>query len=246
MRQLSWTRRRFVAAVLLGAVVTWLAVRDADAVDQAGRGALPACTDLPGTRVGPLGDDPGWNGCVTDDGAAAQSHRYECSDLRRGLVPRGEEKLADEAPVVLLPDARMVAAAEHDWVRSPYPWYPAGRDTPFAMLVPYRCDELRSLPHDGVAPVHCSLDEVALDLRTTQGCTLQGRYYAAVGRTCGYFEFATTVSWVQWSIDPPDFNGREDAFVLESGPDEQWQAAPAAHRDERCSTPLDEWDPSWR
>ena len=250
MRQLGWAGRRVVplvlAVVLAASVITWLAVRAPGAASAGGSSALPACADLAGTRLGPSGDDPGWNGCLTDGGAAVQSYRYECADLRRSLAPRGEERLADEAGLVFLPDARMVAAAEQDWVQSPYPWYPPGLGTPFAMLVPYRCDELRSLPHADVVPVHCSLDEVPLDLRTTQGCTLEGRYYAAVGRICGYFEFDITVSWEQWSIDPPDYKGREDAFVLESGPDEQWQTVPAAFRDERCTTPPDQWDPAWR
>lgn len=115
------TERRLVgvllAGALVGAVVTWLALRaqGADAPDAAGPAAPPACADLLGTQLGPLGEDQGWNGCVTDGGAAVQSHRYACSGLRRSLVPRGEEPLADEAAVVFLPDAGLTAAAGQPW-----------------------------------------------------------------------------------------------------------------------------------
>lgn len=246
MPELTRNGRRLVAlvlaVVLVGAVVTWLALRGAGA-DAA---ALPACADLPGTELGELGEDPAWNGCLTDGGAAVRSYRYECSGLRRILAPRGEERLADEAAVVFLPDAGLIAATGQDWVESPGIW-PAYLRTPFAMLVAYRCDELRSLPHEGMEPASCDLDDVPLDLLTTQGCSSQeGQYYAAVGRTCGYFEFDVTVSWEQWSIDVPDHRGVDDEIVLESGPDEEWWMVPGQYRDERCATHPDDWDPAWR
>jgi hypothetical protein len=251
MRQLSWTRRGVVAValavVLTGSVVTGLALRaeGADSSGTAGPSSLPACADLAGTPLGPLGEDTGWNGCLTDDGAAVQSYRYECSGLRRLLAPRGEERLDDESAVVFVPDAGLVAATGQDWVRKPRDSHPAYLRTPFAMLVPYRCDDLRSLPHDGKVLASCDLDDVPLDLHTTQGCRHEGEVRVAVGRTCGYFDFDITVSWEQWSIEAPDLPGRDDDIVLESGPDEQWWAVPAAHRDQRCATPPDEWDPAW-
>lgn len=245
MRQLTWTGRGVVAvvlaAVLVGAVATGLALGA-----RADSSSLPACADLAGTRLGSLDEGPGWQGCLTEGGAAVQSYRYECSGLRRVSPPNGdEERLADEAAVVFLPDAGLVAATGQDWVRSPYPSYPAV--TPFAMLMPYRCDELRSRPHDDLAPVGCSLDELPLDLRSTQGCSQDGAYHAAVGRTCVYPDWDIGVLWEQWSIDVPDRAGRPDAYVLESDPDELWQmTVPEGHRDERCSTHPDAWDPAWR
>lgn len=234
-----------LAGALVGALVTWLAMRDGGADEAAaGSAALPACADLARTELGPLDDDPAWNGCLTEDGAAVRSYRYECSGLRASSVPRGEE-LGDEAAVVFLPDAGLLATTGQPWTSAQNARMAYLR-TPFGMLAAYRCDELRSLPHDGVATVGCDLDDVPLDLLTTQGCTREGQYYAAVGRTCSYPDFDIGVSWEQWSIDVPDFRGVDDEMVLESGPDEQWWAVPAAFRDQRCTTPPDEWDPAWR
>lgn len=248
MRQLRWTSRRVVpfvlAVVLAGSAVTWLAVR-ASGAEATGSSSLSACADLGETRLGPSGEDPGWHGCLTDGGAAVQSYRYECSGLRDVSAPRGADPLADEATVVFIPDAGLVAATGQDWYRTPRDSHPAYLRTPFALSVPYRCDELRSLPHDGLVLAGCDLDDVPLDLLTTQGCMHEGTVRAAVGRTCGYVDFDITVSWEQWSIEAPDLPGRDDDIVLESGPDEQWWAVPAAFRDERCTTPPDEWDPAW-
>jgi hypothetical protein len=243
--------RRLVAVVLavalVGAVVSWLVLRTVGG-DDAGAAvgaAVPVCADLPETELGPFGEDPAWNGCLTDDGAAVRSYRYECSGLRESLAPRGERELADEAAVVFLPDAGLMAATGQPWVevRNARQAY---LRTPFAMLVTYRCDELRSLRHEGMEPGACDLDDVPLDLHTTQGCSQDDRQYAAVGRTCGYVDFDITVVWEQWSIDVPEVPGVDDDLVLESGPDEQWWMVPERHRDERCSTPPDEWDPAWR
>lgn len=236
-----------LAGVLVGALLAWLALREggADGAD-AGSSALPACAELAGTELGELGEDPAWDGCLTDGGAAVRSYRYECSGLR-GLLPGSgrEQELADEAAVVFLPDAGLMAATGQPWVESRGA-RAAYLRTPFAMLVEYRCDELRSLPHDGMVSAGCDLDDVPLDLFGTQGCTRDGQYYSAVGRTCSYPDFDVYTSWEQWSIEVPDFRGVEGVIVLESGPDEQWWMVPAASRDERCATPPDDWDPAWR
>ncbi len=236
-----------LAGVLVGALLAWLALRDRGGDDAGAVGALPACAELAGTELGPLDEDPAWNGCVTDGGAAVRSYRYECSGLREQSAGSGtEEDVAEEGAVVLLPDAGLLAAAGQPWVQVRNAQIAYLR-TPFALLVGYRCDELRSLPpQDGTVSAGCDLDDVPLDLFTTQGCSQEGRFYAAVGRTCSYPDFDMNTSWEQWSIAVPDFRGVQDVIVLESGPDEQWWAVPAAHRDERCSTPPDEWDPAWR
>jgi hypothetical protein len=248
MPVVRWRAGRLVAvatvAVLVGALLTWLAVR-ATGAHEADVAALPACAERLGTELGAVGEDPAWNGCVTDGGAAVRSYGYECSGLRESLAPRGEQWLADEAAVVFLPDAGLMSATSQPWVESRMA-QSAFLRTPLTMLVHYRCDELRSLPpQDGIVSVDCALDDVPLDLVTTQGCVLEGQFYAAVGRVCSYPDFDLTTSWEQWSIDVPDLRGVEDEMVLESGPDEQWWAVPAAHRDERCSTPPDEWDQTW-
>lgn len=253
MRQLRWAGRRVVpfmlALVLVGSLVTWLAVqaRGADSDEQAGASSLPACADLVGTRLGPLGaEGPGWNGCLTGGGAAVRSYRYECSGLRDVSAPRGADPLADEAVIVFLPDAGLVAATGQDWAGRSRDQYPAYLRTPFALSVPYRCDQLRSLPHDGMVLAGCDLDDVPLDLHSTQGCRQDGEVRTAVGRMCGYFDFDLTVTWEQWSIEKPDLPGRDDDRVLESGPDEQWWDVPAQYRDQRCAAPPDQWDPAWR
>ncbi|WP_255362480.1 hypothetical protein [Blastococcus aurantiacus] len=235
-----------LAVVLVGSVVTGLALRASSADSEGGTSALPACADLAETRLGPLGEDPAWNGCLTDDDAAVRAYRYQCSGLRESLVPSGEARRADESAIVFLPDAGLVAATDQEWFRRPRNQHPAYLRTPFALSVPYRCDELRSLPHDGMVLASCDLDDVPLDLHSTQGCSEDGQVYTALGRTCSYPDFDLTTSWEQWSIEPPDLPGRNDDIVLESGPDEQWWAVPAAHRDQRCWTPPDEWDPAWR
>jgi len=235
-----------LAVVLAGAVVAWLAVRDRGEDDAGEAGALPACAELLGTELGDVNEDPAWNGCVTDGGAAVRSYGYECSGLRASLVPSGERRLADEAAVVFLPDAGLMAATGQPWVESRMA-QTAFLRTPLTMLVQYRCDELRSLPPpDGIVSVDCAIDDVPLDLSTTQGCTREGQYYAAVGRPCGYTDWDTGVPWEQWSIEPPPFGGPDDTTVLESGPDEQWWMVPGQYRDERCSTHPDEWDEAWR
>ncbi len=245
MRQLSWTGRGVVAVVLavvlVGAVATGVALRARGADSQ----ALPSCAELAGTRLGALGEDPAWNGCVTDTGAAVPSYRYECSGLREVSAPGGRAPLADESAVVFLPDAGLVAATGQEWSGTARDSQPAYRRTPFALSVPYRCDELRSVPDDSKVLAGCDLDDVPLDLHSTQGCRHDGEVRAAVGRTCGYVDFDLTVSWEQWSIEAPDLPGRDDDIVLESGPDEQWWAVPAAYRDQRCATPPDAWDPAW-
>lgn len=236
-----------VAVLLGGALVTWLALRGTGTPAEAAPAAIPACSELLGTELGPVGEDPAWNGCVTDGGAAVRSYGYECSGLR-GLLPGSgrEQELADEAAVVFLPDAGLMAATGQPWVGSRMAEIAFLR-TPLTMLVEYRCDELRSLPPpDGIVTVDCSLDDVPLDLPTTQGCTREGQYHAAVGRPCGYIDGDTGVPWEQWSVEPPPFGGPDDTTVLESGPDEQWWMVPGQYRDERCSTHPDEWDPAWR
>ena len=249
MRQLRWTSRRvapFVLAVVLaGSAVIWLALRVSGAESADRSSELPDCGDLAGTRLGPLGKDSGWNGCLTDERAAVQSYRYECSGLRESVAPRGENQLADESAVMFLPDAGLVAATGQDWSRTARDSHPAFLRTPFALSVPYRCDELRSLPHESKVLADCGLDDVPLDLLSTQGCRHEGEVRVAVGLMCGYFEFDITVSWEQWFIEAPDLPGRDDDMVLESGPDEQWWAVPAAYRDQRCTTPPDEWNPAW-
>ncbi len=251
MPELTRNGRRLVAlvlaVVLVGAVVTWLALRGTESTGAAAPAAVRACSELLGIELGPVGEDPAWNGCVTDGGAAVRSYGYECSGLR-GLLPGSgrEQELADEAAVVFLPDAGLMAATGQPWVASRMA-HTAFLRTPFAMLVEYRCDELRSLPPlDGIVTVDCALDDVPLDLVTTQGCTSEGQHYAAVGRTCGYPDFDTTTSWEQWSIEVPPFGGPDDTTVLESGPDEQWWMVPGQYRDERCSTHPDDWGPAWR
>ncbi|MBJ7453400.1 MAG: hypothetical protein JHC71_15165 [Blastococcus sp.] len=248
MRKLSWTTRRVVpvvlAVALAGSVLTWLAFR-ASGAESSDRSSLPDCGELVGTRLGALGEDPAWNGCLTDDGAAVQSYRYECSGLRKSTPPGGEDLLAAESAVLFLPDAGLVAATGQEWSGTARDSHPAYLRTPFALSVPYRCDEFRSLPDDSRVLASCDLDDVPLDLYSTQGCRHEGEVRVAVGRMCGYFEFDITVSWEQWSIEKPDLPGRDDDMVLESGPDEQWWAVPAAYRDQRCATPPDEWDPAW-
>ena len=250
VRQLIWTGRGVAvvgAMVLAGAVVTGLVLRaQGDDAGGADSSSLPACADLEGTRLGALGEDPAWNGCLTDEGVAVQSYRYECSGLRDVSARGGEDLLADGSAVVFLPDAGLVAAPDREWSGTGRDSHPAFLRTPFALSVPYRCDELRSLAHDSAVLADCALDDVPLDLYGTQGCRHEGEVRAAVGRMCGYFEFDLTVSWEQWSIGAPDLPGRDDDIVLESGPDEQWWAVPAAFRDQRCSTPPDEWAPEWR
>jgi len=246
MRQASWTVRGVVAVVLavvlVGAVVTGVALR-ARGADSA---ALPTCADLDGTRLGAPGEDPAWNGCLTGEGVAVQSYRYACSGLRDVGGSRGRSPLADESGVVFLPDAGLVAATGREWSGTARDSHPAYLRTPFALSVPYPCDALRSLPHDGTVLASCDLDDVPLDLFSTQGCRHEGEVRTAVGRMCGYVDFDTTVPWEQWSIEAPDLPGRDDDVVLESGPDEQWWAVPAAYRDQRCATPPDQWDPAWR
>ncbi|SDE35630.1 hypothetical protein SAMN05660485_00683 [Blastococcus fimeti] len=233
-----------LAGVLVGALLGWLALRDRGA-DDAGASALPACAELAGTGLGPLDEDPAWNGCLTADGAAVRSYRYECSGLRWISFPSGDEQRLGDGHVVFLPDAGLTGAEGQPWVGEPGV-RPGYLRTPFAMLVMYRCDELRSLPHDGMQPPSCDLDDVPLDLLATQGCTLEGEHHAAVGRSCSYPDFDIGVSWEQWSIAVPGLGGPGDATVLESGPDEQWWMVPGQYRDERCATPPDEWDPAWR
>ncbi|WP_040338628.1 hypothetical protein [Candidatus Blastococcus massiliensis] len=227
-----------LAVVLAAAVVTWLAMRNSGADDTAaGSSGLPSCADLAGTDLGPLDEDPAWNGCVTEGGAAVRSYRYECSGLRRVTYPDGDERrLAAEAAVVFLPDAGLTAATGQPWVEV-HGVRAAHLPTPFVMLGPYRCDELRSLPHGGSSPASCALDDVPLELSTTQGCSREGQYYAAVGRTCIYPDWDIGVLWEQWSIDVPGLGGPDDPTVLESGPDEEWWMVPGQYRDERCSTP---------
>ena len=249
MRALNVNGRRLLALVLavalVGALVTWLAVRARGADGPgAGSSSLPGCEELVGTELGALDEDPAWNGCVTDGGAAVRSYRYECSGLRESLVPRGERRLADEAAVVFLPDAGLLGATGQPWVPVQNA-RAAFLRTPFAMLVSYRCDELRSLPHDGMGPVDCAFDDIPLDLLTTAGCTREGTHYAAVGRTCGYVDGDQGVVWEQWSIEVPLLGGPDVTTVVESGPDEQWWMVPGQHRDERCSTHPDEWDEAW-
>ena len=252
MRQLSSYGRRLVAAVLavvvIASLATWLALeaRGADDPEVSGASSLPDCADLLGTDLGPLGEDPAWNGCLTGSGAAVPSYRYECSALAEVLVPSGEEQpLADEAGVVFVPDAGLLAVTGK-------PWFAAQNSrqaylrTPFALLSAYRCAELRSLPHDGMSSVGCDLDDIPLDLVTTQGCSVDGRRYTAVGRTCGYVDGDQGTTWEQWSIEVPGLPASDRPVVLETGPDEQWQMVPGEHRDERCSTSPGEWDPAWR
>ena len=245
MQELTRNRQRPVAVVLavvlVGAAVTLLALRAGGA---AGVAALPACDELAGTELGEMGEDPAWNGCLTDGGAAARSFRYECSGLRRISFPSGAEQRLGDGAVVLLPDAGLTGAQGQPWAEQPGT-RPVYLPTPFAMLVAYRCDELRSLPHDEMATAACALDDVPLDLYSTQGCSQDDQNYAAVGRTCVYTDWDIGVSWEQWSIDVPDHRGVDDDIVLESGPDEQWWMVPEQYRDERCSTPPDQWDPAW-
>ena len=247
MRQLSWTSRRVVPVVLVvvlaGAVPPGWRSGPRARSPPTGHRYRTAATRGDATR--PLGEDPAWNGCLTDDGAAVQSYRYECSGLRKSTPPSGEDQLAAESAVLFLPDAGLVAAPGQEWSGTARDSHPAYLRTPFALSVPYRCDEFRSLPDDSRVLASCDLDDVPLDLYSTQGCRHEGEVRVAVGRMCGYFEFDITVSWEQWSIEKPDLPGRDDDMVLESGPDEQWWAVPAAYRDQRCATPPDEWDPAW-
>ncbi|MBN1094098.1 hypothetical protein JKP75_16985 [Blastococcus sp. TML/M2B] len=229
-----------VAGLLVGGLLTWLVVRDRSADVAA---ALPACDEMAGVELGALGEDPAWNGCLTGDGAAVQSYRYECSSLRESLVPRVERELADESAVVFLPDVGLMAAEGQPWVEARSA-QAAFLRTPFAMSAHYRCDELRSLPPaDGIDAVDCALDDVPLDLVTTQGCSREGEVHPAVGRPCSYPDFDMNTSWEQWSIEVPGLGG---GLVLESGPDEQWWMVPGEFRDERCSTAPAEWADAWR
>ena len=252
MRQLSSNGPRLLAAalagLLIGSAAAWLALeaRDVEAPEVSGLGQLPACGDLPGTELGRPGEDPAWNGCLTPGGAAVQSYRYECSALREVLVPSGEEQLvADEADVVFLLDAGLVAATGQPWVEQQNSRLAYAR-TPFALLSSYRCAELRSLPHEGMISAGCDLDEVPVDLFTTQGCTVDGQLHSAVGRTCGYVDGDQATTWEQWTIEIPSPGGSGGSLLLETGPDAQWQVVPEGYRDERCSTSPDEWDPAWR
>lgn len=253
MPELSWGGRRLVGVlltvVLVGAVLTWMALRarGADSSDHADPAtSLPACADLAGTTLGPLGEDPAWNGCLTESGAAVASHRYECSGLREVVAPSGEERpLADATAVVFLPDAGLMAVTGQPWAESPNS-RAAYLRTPFALLVMHRCAELRSLPHEGTVSAGCDLDDTPIDLLTTQGCRLDGEHHAAAGRTCNYTDGDQGVRWEQWSITVPGLPGPGDSSVLESGPDEQWRMVPERYRDERCSTHPDDWDAAWR
>ena len=233
------------ALLAVAALVVGMAVRSQETARAQGEAAvLPTCTTLLGTELGPLDEDPAWGGCVTDAGAAVQSYRYQCTDLRRIVPPRGEERVADEAAVVLLPDAGLLAASGEPWLESANPGVAFIR-TPVDMLVPYRCGELRSLPHEGMTVARCDLDMTPLDLFTTQGCRGDGEHHPAVGRECRYADGDIGVQWEQWSIGVPGQASDGVPLVLESGPDEVWALAPESHRDERCATPPDEWAHDW-
>lgn len=78
-----------LAGVLVGGVLAWLGLGDRGAGDGAASSPLPACAELARTELGPLDEDPAWNGCLTADGAAVRSYRYECSGLRGISFPSG-------------------------------------------------------------------------------------------------------------------------------------------------------------
>lgn len=243
-------RPRLVAAgiaALLTIVAAALAValldRDLD-IAAAGGSTLPRCAELPGSELGPRGKDPSWGGCTTDEGVAVQSYVYECAGLRVITPPRGERRLAEKAAVVVIPDAGVVGAAGQPWQERDH--RTSFLRTPFAMLVPFRCDGLRSLPHDGVDTARCDLDGVPIDLFTTEGCGGDGGHHDAVGRQCRYTDGDQGVTWEQWWIDGLDMDRGGGPATLESGPDELWAVMPVRHRDERCANGPDEWDSAWR
>lgn len=210
--------------------------------------SLPLCRDLPGTEVetGPTG--PGWNGCLTSNGAAVQSSRYQCSGLRRMVPSEGTEvHLADVANVALIPDAGLlgVDVDGQQWYGQEFST--AYHRTPFRMLAPhYRCRELRSLAHEGLAISRCDLDATPVNLFTTQGCETDGAYYPAVGRMCEYLDGDIMAQWEQWWMDGPVRDYGTGPLTIESRPDGLWALTPPNHRDERCETDPDAWDPSWR
>lgn len=247
--------RRWIVGFLVGAVIAGGAVLGFGGqevergVATAGpRPSLPWCRDLPGTEVetGPTG--PGWDGCLTSNGAAVQSARYQCSGAQRTVPSDGtEEDLADVANVVLIPDAGLlgVGAAAQQWHDQEYS--AAYHRTPFRMLVPhYRCRELRSLAHEGLAISRCDLDATPVNLFTSQGCETDGVYYPAVGRLCEYLDGDTMAQWEQWWMDGPVRDYGTGPLTIESRPDGLWALTPPDHRDDRCETDPDAWEASWR
>lgn len=81
--------------VVLVAVLAGLSIAAAVLQTEDGDGpeaSLPPCSDLTGRPPVTLGEDPAWGGCLTGDGAAVQSYRYECTGLREVLPPDGEER----------------------------------------------------------------------------------------------------------------------------------------------------------
>ncbi len=239
-----------VGAVLLavvGFVVVFGALDesgDSNGVAAAPAG-LPACRELPGRLLGPFSDDRSWGGCVADSGAAARSYRYECTNLRRVLPPDGhEETIADLAPVVFIPDAGLLGARGEEWESKQMRG--AWARMPFRNLVPYRCDELRSLPHDDLAIAGCDLDQHVVDFYSTQGCASDGEAHSAVGRVCTFFDFDINVTWEQWWIDAPPEDYGSGPFVMETQQDGMWVFTPPDHRDDRCRTPPDDWPAQWR
>lgn len=206
---------------------------------------LPRCDSLEGRALGSFDEGSGWGGCVTPAGAAVQSYRYLCSGLSEVLPPDGNERtLADEAPVVLLPDADLLGVAGGEWRSSDFSG--AYSRTPFSMLTPYRCEELRALPHEGLPQARCDVDEHEVDLFTTQGCRSDEGSRAAVGRLCEYFDYDITARWEQWWIEDLASDYGNGPLVMESHPDGRWALTPEGNRDDRCSTHPDEWSPQWR
>lgn len=247
--------RRLMIGFLMGALIAGGAVLvfggqevERGAATPGRQSSQPSCGDLPGTEVetGPTG--PGWDGCLTSSGAAVQSSRYQCSGLQRTVPSDGtEEDLADVANVVFIPDAGLlgVGAPGQHWHTQEYST--AYHRIPLRMLVPnYRCRELRSLAHEGLAISRCDLDATPVNLFTSQGCETDGTYYPAVGRLCEYLDGDMMAQWEQWWMDGPVRDYGTGPLTIESRPDGLWALTPPDQRDDRCETDPNSWDASWR
>lgn len=234
------------ALVVAGAAVVVDRRIGAGSPEEAGpTSALPACSDLLDRPVGAPGEDPARRGCVTDGGAAIRSYVFACEGLRDVRAPFGDEGQAiQEAEVIFLPDAGVFGVEGGTWrvgnSRASF------ARTPFVMLGPYRCDELRGLAHDGVTITSCALDGTPIDLFSTQGCMRDGTLYEAIGRQCSYFDYGTTATWEQWWIDGAHDDLSTRPLAMESAPTGLWAITPSTNRDDRCTTAPDDWEPSWR
>jgi hypothetical protein len=229
-----------VGAVALVAGAFGLGRLSAD--DEPSSEALPRCSELQGQ---PADDEAA--GCLTSDGAALQSYRFECGTSAEPPAADPAGEAAAESSITFIPDAGLVGASGEPWRRAGQGGRLAAfHRTPFLMLRADECAWLRSIPSDWPARPGCDLDEVRIDPVSLQGCETDQGYHPAVGRRCTYQDGDVRASWEQWWLGPSPAAGAPAPALETAGPPETWTLIAPTHRDDRCRVAPRDWPQEWR